>query len=134
MRWLREWLLNNWWLKLLALGLSFALWATYTAEPIVEVGYLVPLEFRNIPANLEISGDVPTQVHVRLRGRAALLRRLTPADVEVAVNLAGRPAGEARLRLTPDEVKAPLGAGVVSVTPAQLRVPLVPRRAESQSP
>ncbi len=127
MRFLREWVLHQWGLKLLALFLSFLFWATYTAEPPAEVGYLVPLEFRNIPAQLEISGDVPTQVHVRVRGRAALLRRLTPADLGIIVDLSGRTAGAASIPLSPANVEVPYGAQVVRVTPAQIHLRLVAR-------
>ena len=125
---LREWVLNNWGLKLLALAISFLLWTTYMTEPFSEVGYFVPLEFRNVPSSLEISGDMPTQVRLRLRGRSGLLRRLTPADLSIAVDLSGRPAGEALVPLTPDQVRVPYGATVVSIAPPEVRVPLVPRR------
>ncbi len=126
---LREWVLHNWGLKLLALGISFLLWTTYTAEPVAEVGFQVPLEFRNIPKDLEISGDVPTQVRVRIRGRSALLRRLTPADLGISVDLAGEAAGEKLLQLTADLVDAPYGATVVRVAPSHLRLLLVKRHA-----
>ena len=129
MSFLREWVLHNWGLKLLALALSFLLWATYTAAPLAEVGYLVPLEFDNVSRDLEISGDVPVQVHVRVRGRSALLRRLTPAGLGIAVDLRNRRAGELLIPLTPDRVAVPYGATVVSLTPSQVRVLLVPRRA-----
>lgn len=128
MRFLREWVLKNWSLKLLALAISFLLWTTYTAEPFSEVGYVVPLEFRSVPPNLEIAGDVPTQVHLRVRGRSGLLRRFTPADFSIAVDLSGRPAGETLVPLTPDQVTVPYGATVVSIAPSEVRVPLVPRR------
>ncbi len=133
MEFLRGWVLNNWGLKLLALGISFLLWATYMAEPLAEVGYLVPLEFNNIPTDLEISGDVPTQVHVRIRGRPALLRRLTPADLGITVDLSGAGPGEKLIRLTPEQVAAPYGAMVVSITPTHVRVPLIKRRATPPS-
>ena len=125
---LREWVLNNWGLKLVALGISFLLWTTYTAAPVSEAGYEVPLEFRNVPANLEISGDVPTQVQVRVRGRSALLRRLSRSDLGVAVDLTGHPAGEMLIRLTPEQVEAPDGATVVRIAPSPVRVLLVTRR------
>lgn len=127
MRFLREWVLNNWSMKLLALAISFLLWTTYTTEPSSEVGYLVPLEFRNVPANLEISGDVPTQVHLRVRGRSGLLRRLLPADLSIAVDLSGRPAGETLIQLTPDQVTVPYGVTVVDIIPPEIRVSLVRR-------
>ena len=129
MSFIRDTLMHNAGLKLLALALSFLLWATYTAEPVAEVGYIVPLEFNNIPADLEISGDVPTHVHVRIRGRPAFLRRLTFADLAITVDLGGRRAGEALVPLTPRLVAAPYGATVVRIAPEQNRVRLVPRPA-----
>ena len=84
MGFLRKYVFANAGLKLLALAISFLLWATYTAEPYAEVGFQVPLEFTTMPTQLEMSGDVPTVVHVRVRGRSALLaphgcRRSEPA-------------------------------------------------------
>jgi hypothetical protein len=133
MGFLRSWVLNNWGLKLLALGISFLLWTTYMAEPLAEVGYLVPLEFNNIPPDLEISGDVPAQVHVRVRGRSALLRRLTPADLGLTVDLSGAGPGEKLIRLIPEQVAAPYGAMVVRITPTHVRVPLIKHRAAPPS-
>ncbi len=133
MRFLREYVFHNWALKLIALALSFFLWATYTAEPFAEVGYLVPLEFVNIPPNVEISGDVPTVVHVRVRGHSALLRRLTPADLSIRVDLQGARAGAMWIRLTPDMVGAPYGATVVRLMPSEFRLLLVPRSAAAPS-
>jgi len=134
MSFLREWVLHNWGLKLLALAISFLLWTTYTAEPISEVGYPLPLEFINVPKDLEISGDPPAQVQVRVRGRSALLRRLSRADLGITVDLAGHGAGETRIELTPDLVSAPYGATVVRVSPGEVRMLLVPRRASSPRP
>src|SRR5258706_6098538 len=85
MRFLRKYIFANAGSKVLALGISFLLWATYTSEPFAEVGFQVPLEFTSMPAHLEISGDVPTTVRVRVRGRSVLLRRLVTADLSVRV-------------------------------------------------
>ena len=87
MRFLRKYIFANAGLKLLALGISFFLWATYTAEPYAEVGFNVPLEFTNMPPQLEMSGDVPTAVRVRVRGRSALLRRMVPADLNMRLDM-----------------------------------------------
>lgn len=134
MSFFREGVLHDWGLKLLALALSFLLWSTYTREPVSEVGYVVPLEFRNVPANVEISGDVPTLVHVRVRGRSGLLRRIVPADLSIAVDLSGQPPGETSIHLTPAQVSAPFGVTVVSIIPSDLRVPLIPRHPAAHSP
>jgi len=131
MSFLRTWVLNNWGLKLAALGISFLVWTTYTSEPIVEVSFQVPLEFRNIPPNLELLGDLPTHVRVRVRGRSALLRRLAPADFGIRVDLTGHGQSDALVPLTSEQVDAPYGASVMRVTPSHIRVHLVPRRASS---
>ena len=128
MRFLRKYILANAGLKLLALAVSFLLWTTYTAEPFAEVGFQVPLEFTSMPSQLEISGDVPTSVHVRVRGRSALLRRMVPADLNLRMDMNDAKQGTASLPITPEKVGAPFGATVVEVSPSEIRVTLVPRR------
>lgn len=130
MNFLRGWVLHNWHLKLVALLTSFLLWATYTSEPFVEVSYTVPLEFRNIPSQLDVSTDVPTQVQVRVRGRSAVLRRLSPADLAITVDLAHDTAGEMLVGITPRDMTLPLGAEVVRITPSEIHVRLLPRAPE----
>jgi len=127
-RFLRKYILANAGLKLLALGVSFLLWTTYTSEPFAEVGFQVPLEFTSMPSQLEISGDVPTSVHVRVRGRSALLRRMVPADLNLRMDMNDAKQGTASLPITTEKVGVPFGATVVEVSPSEIRVTLVPRR------
>jgi YbbR domain-containing protein len=124
---LRKYVLANAGLKLLALAISFLLWATYTAEPYSEVGFQVPLEFTTMPAQLEISGDVPTAARIRIRGRSALLRRMVPADLNLRLDLKDGQQGTTTFKLTPQMVGAPFGAAVVQVEPSEVHVTLVPR-------
>jgi YbbR domain-containing protein len=114
-------------LKILALGVSFLLWTTYTSEPFAEVGFQVPLEFTSMPSQLEISGDVPTSVHVRVRGRSALLRRMVPADLNLRMDMNDAKQGTTSLPISTENVGAPFGATVVEVSPSEIRVTLVPR-------
>src|SRR5947209_3728896 len=125
MRLLRRFLLRDLGLKLLALAISFVLWASYTSEPIADTGYNVPVAFINVPAGFTVAGDAPTAVHVRLRGRPPLLRRLDARDLSVTVDMARATAGEVPVQLTPAMVEAPYGTQVVLMTPAQFRVTLV---------
>lgn len=128
MRFLRKYVFANAPMKLLALSISLLLWTTYNSEPFSEIGLQVPLEFINMPSQLEIAGDVPTSVHVRLRGRSALLRRLIPADLNLRLDLTDRKPGEIQIRVAPDMVGSPYGATVVQVSPSEFHVTLVPRR------
>jgi len=124
---LRKYIFANAGLKLLALAISFLVWATYTSEPYAEVGFQVPLEFTTMPSQLEISGDVPTVVHIRVRGRSALLRRMIAADLNLRLDLKNGQQGTTTLQITPEMVGAPFGATVVQVAPSEIHVTLVPR-------
>ena len=131
MGFLRKYVFANAGLKLLALAISFLIWATYTAEPYAEVGFQVPLEFTTMPPQLEMSGDVPTVVHIRVRGRSALLRRMIPADLNLRLDMKDGKQGTSILNISPEMVRAPYGATVVQVAPTEIHVTLVPRHGPS---
>ncbi len=128
MRLLRGVFLHNLRLKVIALGISFFLWATYTAEPFAQVGYNVPVFYVNVPEGLAVTGAPPNVVRVVLRGRSGLLRRLTPADLTLNVDLATAPSGEVPVKLLPAMVDIPYGTEVVRLAPAEFQVSLVPSK------
>lgn len=129
MQFLRKYIFANAGLKLLALAISFTLWATYTSEPYAEVGFQVPLEFTTMPPQVEITGDVPNAVRVRVRGRSALLRRMIAADLSLRLDMKEAKIGTTDLQVTPAMVTAPFGATVVQVSPAEIHVTLVLRHS-----
>jgi hypothetical protein len=129
MRLLRKYIFSNWGLKLVALGISFFLWATYNAEPVAEVGFTVPLEFVNVPSSLEISTDVPTTIRVRVRGRSGLVRRLSAVDLSLRVDLKNAQAGNREIDLTPNMVGVPYGATVVRLSPSEFDAVLTPHHS-----
>ena len=111
-------------LKVMALALATLLWLTVAGEHIVERSLRVPLEFRNIPAQLEIVGDPPATVDVRLRGSSSILSRIQPGDVVAVLDLSSARAGSRLFHLRSDEVRAPFGVEVAQVLPATLALSL----------
>ncbi len=94
MRFFRQVVLHNWGFPvLLALAISFSLWAAYTAEPFAEITYFVPIAFVNVPAGLDVAG-VPAGIRVRVRGRAGLLSRLNASEVSIDADLSDAQAGD----------------------------------------
>ena len=89
-------------LKMLAIALASLLWLTVAGEHVVERSLRVPLEFRNIPEALEIVGNAPDTVDVRLRGSSALLSRLQPGEIVAVLDL-----GTARDRARGSSTSAP---------------------------
>jgi YbbR domain-containing protein len=80
-----------------------------------------------MPSQLEMSGDVPTVMHVRVRGRSALLRRMISADLNLRLDMKDSKEGSSTVEITPKMVNAPFGASVVQVFPTEIHVTLVPR-------
>jgi YbbR domain-containing protein len=111
-------------LKIVAFALATLLWLIVAGDHLVERSMRVPLEFRNIPPALEIVGDPPTAVDVRLRGSSALLGRLEPRDIVAVLDLGTARPGSRMFHLQSDEVRAPYGVDVAQVVPGTLALDL----------
>jgi YbbR domain-containing protein len=105
-------------LKLLSLGLAVLLWTAVAGEETVERGLRVPLELQQLPASVELSGDVPTAVDVRVRGASGTLSRVAAGDIVAVLDLRGARPGRRLFPLTPDQVRAPFGVEIVQVMPS----------------
>jgi YbbR domain-containing protein len=120
--WIQRWVLHNASLKLIALFSAVLLWTAVSREPVIEVGYNLPIEFHEVPEDLEITTEVVPQAQVRLRGPSRRVRELTPADVHVVVDLGSIRPGERTFDLTATQVRVPFGVEVMQVIPAHIRL------------
>ena len=111
-------------LKVTAITLAALLWLTVAGDHFVERSMRVPLEFRNIPPEIEIVGDPPETVDVRLRGSSALLARIEPREIVAVLNLSTARPGSRMFHLRVDEVRAPYGVEVAQVIPGTLALDL----------
>ncbi len=111
-------------LKLVSLLLGFSLWYAVAREQEAEFSLSIPIELRDLPEGLEVLEESVQQVEVRLRGSADVLRRLTPQDVNVGIDLLNAEEGERLAYLTPRDVAVPFGARVSRVTPTTVRIVL----------
>ncbi|MGH9528418.1 MAG: CdaR family protein [Terriglobales bacterium] len=119
---LRGRLAHNLGLKLLSLGFAVVLWLAVARNPQAVVAIEVPLEFDNIPQNLEISSENIPRVQIRFRGPEQSIRRLQPADVYAAIELDGQKPGDHSFDITAQQIHHPGGLEVVQVVPSQIHV------------
>jgi YbbR domain-containing protein len=124
MRSLKHWFTHNWFLKLISLILAAMLWMLVATETSSEIGMDVPLEYRNIPTQLEITGDTTSMVQVRLRGSSNVIRDISAKDVSTTIDLSKMRPGEKIVPLSPQNVQAPFGAEVIRVNPSSVRFSL----------
>ena len=54
----KYWITNNWHLKIVSLVLAVMLWMAVANQASSEIGLEVPLEYRNIPRQLEITLEI----------------------------------------------------------------------------
>jgi YbbR domain-containing protein len=111
-------------LKTLAILLAALLWLTVSGEHVVERSLRIPLEFRNIPETLEIVGNAPDTVDVRLRGSSIVLSRLQPGEIVAVLDLSTGRAGSRLFHIRNDEVRAPFGIEVAQVVPSTVSLEL----------
>jgi YbbR domain-containing protein len=121
---LRRLLTHNWFEKIFALLFASMLWLIISTETRSEIGIEVPLEFRNIPPQVEITGEATNTVEVRLRGSSNLIKEISSGDVSTTVDLRGMDPGEKTFPLTTANVEAPFGVQVVRVNPSRVRLSL----------
>jgi YbbR domain-containing protein len=111
-------------LKVLSVGLATLLWLAVIGEHVVERGLRVALEFQNIPPSLEIIGDPPNAVDVRVRGASGLLSRLQPGEIVAILDLGNARPGSRLFHLRTDQVRVPFGVEVAQVVPATVAIEL----------
>jgi YbbR domain-containing protein len=123
-RFLQNLLRRNLWLKAIALGLAVALWWFVAGESKVQVGFIVPLEIRNIPSGLTITNKVDRQVEVRLAGPPSLLGTLKPSDINAAIDLTGSKPGKHVIPVDDRSIRVPPGIKVQRIYPDTVEVSL----------
>jgi YbbR domain-containing protein len=114
--------LHNFGLKVISLALAVGLWLALARDPIAEVAVDVPIEFHNIPENLEISSEDIPKAQVRLRGPARIVHQLQLADVSAEIDLRGLKPGERTFDLTSQQIHQPKDLEVVQVVPSQFHL------------
>jgi YbbR domain-containing protein len=105
-------------LKFLSVCIAGMLWLVVSGERVVERVLRAPVEFQNLPAGLELVGNPPDTVEVRVRGSSGALSRIGPGDMSVLLDLRSARPGRRLFHLTPTQVTVPYGIDVVQVGPS----------------
>jgi len=107
-------------LKVVSVVLAALLWLVVSGEQTVERALRIPLEFTNIPSQLELVGEPVTVVDVRVRGSSGTLSRVAPGELVAVLDVRTARAGQRLFHLSGSEVRAPFAVEVVQVAPSSL--------------
>jgi len=118
-------------LKIVSLLLAIGLWFVMARSPVAEVEMRVPIEFRNVPENLEIDSASFTEAQVRVRGPERLVRNLRSTDVGAEVDLKTVVPGTRTFDLTSRNVRLPHDLEVVQIIPPHFQLSFDDRMTRS---
>lgn len=113
-------------LRVISLALAVALWFAVAAEKNAQAPVAAPIEFRNVPDQLEVVGNIPRTLEVWLQGSPGLLEHVRPGDVYVQIDLRGVGAGPRMAYVAPADVRVPHSIAVTAIRPASFPFVLEP--------
>jgi YbbR domain-containing protein len=113
-------ILRHFGLKVLSIALATILWALVAGQREAERSLRVPLEYRDIPEQLELLGEPVSLVDVRLHGTSGALGQLRGTDLVAVIDLHGARPGRRLFHLLPGDVIVPNGIKVLQVSPPTL--------------
>jgi hypothetical protein len=121
MSFLRRWVLHNFWLKVLSLVLATGLWMAISPEQEpAEVTVRVPIEFRHVPPQLEISSVSVPEAQIRVRGPERMIRELRSTDIHADLELKDAQPGGQTFDLTAQQIHLQRDLTVVQVAPSRV--------------
>lgn len=113
---------RNLYLKVFSLVLAIVCWYVVRSEQERVRDFAVPLQYVNLPADLDLSGRVVDTVVVRLRAPEPVLRTITEDRLAARIDMGSAPLGEQYVTLTPGMIKAPGGALIDHISPDLIKV------------
>lgn len=127
---LRRHVVHNLSLKITSLLLAAGLWLAISSSPPSEVALNVPIIFRNMPADLEISSEDIPSAQIRVRGPEAIVRRLQASDISVEIDVTEIKSGEHTFDLT-HQIHVPERLTISQVVPSEVHVAFDARATRS---
>jgi YbbR domain-containing protein len=113
---------DNLGLKIAAVLLSVVLWIFVTSRGQSEISIDVPLEFRNIPAGLEMVNHSIKTINLNIKGQERLIKNVKAADIRVYVDLSKARKGDGIYYIDREEIKLPHAITVTNINPSSIKV------------
>ena len=125
---------NNLGWKLASVVLALLLWFALVGEQDMATSVSAPVEFKNIPKDLEISSDVIERLRLEIQGPAAKLTSTALAHSRLVLDLRDvSSSGERTFSVLQSDLNLPAGVALNRAVPAQVRLRFE-RRVEREVP
>jgi len=113
-------------LKVLALLLTVAAWFVLAYNPsTLQRTFVVPIEYRNLPADMQLDQDAPNEARVTLSGSEGNFRFLEPATLTISIDLEKvQSKGEQRITISDEDICLPTNLELYRIEPRTIRLEL----------
>ncbi len=113
---------NNWQYRALALLLALSCWYVVSGQEKVETWLEVPLEFVNLPPQMEITSGLVSKLQVRIRGTSNQVRSLNVGRLAYKLDLGKIQVGPNVIPLVPESMTITSAVEVVEISPTRLEL------------
>jgi diadenylate cyclase len=118
-----RWLKENQREKVIAIVLACTLWVVFGYQrEMIRREFMVPIEYRNAPAEWVLEEPKATEAKVMLMGHAQAFQLLHSEDLKISLDLAELQPGKQEVPLTRGMVKTPSNLSVTSISPERITV------------
>jgi len=111
---------KHWLLKLLSLIIGASLWYFVTAEDRLDLTVTIPLELRNLPANLVVANQYRKDIEVVVSGPRRLIQEMRQQNISRPIDLGKAEPGAMVVKNDAESIPLPRGISVQRVQPANI--------------
>jgi YbbR domain-containing protein len=111
-------------LKILSLLLAIALWFAVSGEERTETTLSMALELTNVPRNLVVTGEMPSNLQVRVVGPKSIISKLSQTRLTQTLDLANYKSGRHTHYFGYNSFSFPRGVQVIRVQPNPINLNL----------
>ena len=117
------WLKENTREKVIALVLACILWVIFGYQrELVRRDFLIPIEYKNVPANWKIDEPQVTEAKVILQGPAQAFQLLNDRALKLSLDLSAIAERKREFTLGKNMINAPSNLSIAEITPGKIRV------------
>lgn len=110
-------------LKLFSLAVAATLWFLISGSRELTTAITVPVQYRNIPTNLELGSNLVEEVRLIVRGPSPLLSRVSNSPAPVVLDLSRiRREGVTTFSIQRSSVDLPAGVVLERAIPSQIQI------------
>ncbi|MBC8164444.1 MAG: hypothetical protein H7Y20_01085 [Bryobacteraceae bacterium] len=118
--------------KLLSLLAALGFWYLFVGESEIAASLPVMVQYRNVPADLEITTDQPTRLFMRVRGPSSRVTASSLSSAALVLDLRGiHSPGEHTFPITANDLLLPPGVYLLHVVPSRVRINFESRSSKS---